>query len=399
LNGQRNFLKIAKVVTIVSGLIIAGLGGLGGILYVTQLASPDEAVVGGAVGSAALLVAGLGLGGALAWQGRRALRGEVSGPFRLPPLWLLLLLYLPVVVVGQLLITFELWPTLTFPPVHILAASIPSLAVLALAGRVLQAARPRWREIILQLNSGAFLSIGLGLLAEIILGAILFFIVALLVALTPGGMVVIDRLIAILEAPALAQNPDILFELITAPPVLVTLAVVVIVLAPMIEELAKLLGVALMSSYRRPSRRQAYLWGLASGAGFALAENLFNTVTALDIWAVVMLLRLGGTAMHCLGSGLTALGWQHLLVQRRPWKLAGAYGLSVSLHALWNLAVAGIAGISLVTAGAANDRAIFLGGGAILLLLGFLILLALGIIVALVALTYRLRGEGDSAGL
>jgi RsiW-degrading membrane proteinase PrsW (M82 family) len=179
-----------------------------------------------------------------------------------------------------------------------------------------------------------------------------------------------------------------------SPPVLVTGAIIVVVLAPLIEELIKPLGVYLMS-YRRPSRAQVFLWGLASGAGFALAENLFNTIAGLDVWAVVMVFRLGGTAMHCLGSGLVALGWRDFLVERRPWPLVRAYAISAATHSLWNLSAIGLAGLSMFTLGQSNETILALIGGIALLLVVFLFVLSGAIVIALVVLTYRLRAGID----
>ena len=95
--------------------------------------------------------------------------------------------------------------------------------------------------------------------------------------------------------------------------------------------------------------------------------------------------------MHCLGSGLIALGWRHLLVKRRPWWLMGTYGLSVTIHAVWNATAVTIVGIALFGFNAHSQAALTLGGVFIALLLGFLLMLALGIITALVVLVYWLR--------
>lgn len=392
-NDPRRLIKLA-VMSI--GIIIAILGLGGGVIYILQLAIADPTELSSAVGGAALLVVGVGLGGALAWHGRRAVRRESSGLLRLPAFWLLLLFYLPVIVAGQILISLDLWPALTFPVFHILAAAIPPLAIVAFAAGMFKATLPRWRDVTLQFASGIFLSTLIGFIAEIVLGILLFLAVALGAALTPTGLTGLKRLAETVQDPFFIQNPDNMLSLISSPPVLVTGALIVVVLAPLIEELIKPLGVYLMS-YRRPSRAQVFLWGLASGAGFALAENLFNTIAGLDVWAVVMVFRLGGTAMHCLGSGLVALGWRDSLVERRPWPLVRAYAISAATHGLWNLSAIGLAGLSMVTLGQSSETiAAFIGGIAVLLVV-FLFVLSGVIIIALVVLTYRLRAGISSA--
>ncbi len=49
-----------------------------------------------------------------------------------------------------------------------------------------------------------------------------------------------------------------------------------------------------------------------------------------------MLFRWGATLMYALASGLMGLGWYGFLAQGQPWRLLGAYGASVGVHALWN---------------------------------------------------------------
>jgi RsiW-degrading membrane proteinase PrsW (M82 family) len=176
----------------------------------------------------------------------------------------------------------------------------------------------------------------------------------------------------------------------TFPPVLITLGVVFVVVGPLIEELAKPVGVILMS-YRRPTPAQAFLWGLAGSAGFALAENFFNTTLALEVWALVIPFRIGATTMHCLSTSLATLGWQRFLSDRHLGKLAGSYGLAVAIHALWNGAVVGIAGLSVPFMDTSNQPLRVIAGIAILLLLALLLALTLGTIFGLILLTRRLQ--------
>ncbi len=387
------WLNIVKGLTAAAGLFMAVMGGLGVVLFLLQLLlSPGEITTDSVVVSAAAVVLGLGLGGALAWQGFHALGGRASQLFKLPPVALLGLLYILAVVIGQLLISFDFFPAVTFPLFHVAAATLPALIILAFAGRALTAVSLSRREIILQLSGGAFLATSVAFLAEIVFGLLILFTVFLITALTPGGLAFIETFTANLQDPAWVENPANLQEIILAPPILVTLVLVFVVLAPLVEEPAKLLGVALMS-YRRPSRAQIFVWGLAGGAGFALVENLFNTVLALDVWAMVMLLRVGGTAMHSLGTGLMALGWHNLRVTRRPWKLLGALGISFTIHALWNGAVIGMAGTSVLLVDNPGEATLTTVGLVVLLMLGLLVILTVGLFITLALLTRRLRAD------
>ena len=177
---------------------------------------------------------------------------------------------------------------------------------------------------------------------------------------------------------------------VTAP-----LAILFVVIVPLLEELIKPLGV-MLTSYRRPSPAQVFLWGLANGAGFALVENVFNTLFALNVWGVVMVMRVGATMMHCLGSSLVALGWQNMLTTRRPWNFFCMYGLSVTLHAAWNATAVGVVSVSLLLMNASQSWALTLGGTTVLLLLLFLVILSIVITAAFGAITFRLQRAESS---
>jgi hypothetical protein len=384
-------LQVARIGVAAAGLFIAILGALTGLVVVLILLFSAEAVsVDGAIAGLGFIVVGVGLGGALAWQGSQAARRQASTLFRSWPLRVLLLLYIPVLVIGQLLIVSDFWPALIFPPIHILAAIIPPLAILAFVARTLQTAQPRWRDIIIQLSGGAFLATFIALAAEIVLGLTVLFISLLFTALTPDGFSLVEEFVANLQDPAWVENPANVQQLLLFPPVAITLVTAFVIIGPLVEEIVKPLGVVLLS-YRRPSPAQAFLWGVTGGAGFALIENLFNTTLGLEAWILIMLLRVGATAMHCLTTGLTALGWQRLLAERRPWKLIGAYGLSVAIHGLWNAVVVGISGVAIFAVSSEMEITQALSGGIILILAVFFIILTLAIIIALVILTHRLR--------
>jgi RsiW-degrading membrane proteinase PrsW (M82 family) len=346
----------------------------------------------------ALVMLGVGLGGALAWHGINALRGQSSLSFWPPSGWLILLPYLPALLIGQLLISFDLWPALTFPLFHLLAAAIPPLAILAFAGRSLPRAEVGWRDIVVQLSTGAFLATTLAFIIEILLGLIILAVTVMATALTPGGRATLETLLANLQDPLWLENPENVMQLITFPPVFMTLALVFIVAGPIVEELVKPLGVVLMS-YRRPSAAQAFLWGLASGAGFAMAENAFNTTLALEVWALVIPLRIGATAMHCLCTALTSLGWQRFLVERRPWSLVSRYGQAVAIHATWNATVIGLASLSLFAMDDPSQTVLALAGLVALFCLTLILALTLGAITGLILLTRRLQTMNNEPSL
>jgi hypothetical protein len=234
-------------------------------------------------------------------------------------------------------------------------------------------------------NSGAFLAFG----SEAVFGLFTLFAVLLIVALAPNGMAWLQKLTANQQDPSWIADPVSLSQASLSPPIAIALVLIFVVIAPLGEKLFKPLGVALMS-YRQPGAAQAFLWGVAGGAGFAIAEGLFNTAIALESWSAVVLLRLGSTLMHCLGSGLMGLGWYHLLRTRRLWHILGTYAASVGLHVLWNMGAIGMAAVSVgAMASDADKVSLALSGLGVLVLGAYLILLALFMAFAIYYLTGR----------
>jgi len=385
--------KIAKAVVTIAGFGIALLGLLAGALYLIMGGETD--LLGATVG-ASFIALGIGLGLPLAWQGLNSLRGIPSRIFRPRPARVLAAVFVVSLILGQVVLAFDLLPALTFPPFYVLGAVLPPLFFLAFVGRRLAESDTRWREMVLQLASGAFLATFGAFGSEAVLGLLSMIIVFTLAALTPGGAAWFQELSAHLQDPRWFQNPENSYSLVLSPPVLIALGLTVLVIAPMAEEMFKSLGVVIMS-YRRPGKARAFLWGLAGGAGFALAEGLFSGAISLESWGQVALLRVGAAAMHCLGGGMMGLGWHYLFATRRPWRLLGAYAASISLHSLWNLAAFGMIVVSFFTVASATDEVgLVLGSLVTLALTALLSLLAFLAIFFIFYLTRRLRSQMPS---
>jgi len=391
-------LRFAKIIVTIAGFGIAFLGLLAGVLYfISPFISGGEIDLLSSTAGASFFALGVGLGLPLAWQGVSSLRGQPSRLFRTRPAWVLAAVFVVAVIFGQIVLTFDLASALTFPPFYILAAALPPLFFLVFVGRRLAGSDTRWRDVVLQLASGAFLATFLAFGVEAVFGLLSMVVVLALAALMPGGAAWLEELSVYLQDPRWLQNPESLYSPLLSPPILIALGLLVIVVAPMLEEFFKPLGVVMMR-YRRPGKAQSFLWGLAGGAGFALAESLFNGASSLEGWAGVATMRVGATAMHCLGGGLMGLGWYYLFATRRPWRLLGAYAASVSLHSLWNVAASAMLVVSLSAASPATDEVgLALGGLVILGLMGFLSLLALSSIFTIFYLTRWLGVQMPSA--
>ena len=372
--------KLRAGIAILGGLGLVA-GGLGSGTAYLVLALSTLFPLAGMATVASLAALGLGLGLPLTRHGLRAWRGEADVPFHPPSAVGVSLVFVGAVVIGQIVLSSGFASRLLFPPLHVLAGSLPAVAVLSFVGRRLgQIARRR--EIVGQMASGILIG-GLGSIVLVgLVGLILVFFLVLLAMLMPGGLETLESLALSLQDPAWWEQPDGVLSLIFLPALLVGLLLLVVIVGPLVEELLKPVGVLLIP--RRPGRAEAFLWGLAGASGFALTEGMFNSAADLDGWLIVVLMRVGTSLMHCLAGGLVGLGWYSLRTARRPWQAAGLYLLAVTLHGLWNVIALGISG--LVFLGATANWAVFL----LLAALGLLVVVC---IVALDRLVRRLQAE------
>lgn len=384
-------LMFARVLVLLAGsLLLAGGVGCAILYLLTPLVHSGADLVPTNLTVAALAVIGLSFGFGLVRIGRNSMRGTSSALFYPPSPWRFAMLFVLCLVVGQLMLfllptgRFTSW---AFPPLHILAAACPALGILAFVGRRTKAASRR--TVGLELSHGALLAPVAALAAELAVILIIVIVVAVVVVLTPGGMETLVDLSKNLQDPSWIDDPQNLARVVLSPSALTIIVVVFVILAPMIEEFLKGLGV-LFLGYRLSSRGEALLWGVACGAGFAIGESFFNGSIALEGWGAVMVMRWGASLMHCIASGVMGLGWHQALVDRRPWRLLAAFAASTGIHALWNGAAVAVALPSLLIMSRPDD--LMVQGFAALLVLGGLALLVL-LTVSMIFVTVRLTRE------
>lgn len=390
-------LTVARLLVLIAGLGIAGLGLscsaaglLGTLLSRAGGVVDDAAMVQNSTLYAGVVMVTVTLGLALAWHAWRASQGWPSARFSPPPAGPLLLLFLLALAAGQLVLSLDLLPALTFPLAHVIVAVMPPLTILALAGRAL-GNMARWRTITLQIASGAFVATTLAFALE---GAVLLVLLGATmaaVAMQPGGEQLLTGLADSLSRLQI-QDPNALLDLLNLPLVAAGALVVIALVVPLLEELIKTVGIGLMA-YRRPGKAQAILWGVSAGAGFSMMEGLFNTLTSLDAWALVGVLRIGATLLHCFTGALMGLAW-HQALARRPWPVVGLYAGSVAMHAAWNALSVGMTLVSFDTGGGGSMTPdTLLAGSASVGLFVLLVMLAVGMTAGLVLLVRRARQQ------
>jgi len=299
----------------------------------------------------AMTILGGGLGLAVTVEGWRVWQGRPSPPFHPRRTWVLWVVLLPLLAAG-LLASF-LAPAHLLPPINTLTMLLLPTLVLGAVGQVMGGSGGTWRDVVGGLAGGAFLGTGLAMVVEV--GMVVFVaVVALVLGLMPGGVGGLESLGQRLSDPALLYDPQALLDFLTPTVVLVVLAFVSVA-TPLVEETTKTLGAGLAGTWLRPSPAHAFLLGVASGAGFALAENLLNGAVLSVLWGPGILSRLAATLMHCATGGLMGWGWGELWARQRPWRLALAFAGAVGIHGVWNGLAVGAAVSGLVAAGMADD--------------------------------------------
>lgn len=247
----------------------------------------------------------------------------------------LLIVLLPVVLLlGYEVVEKTSLAWVFLPPLHILAVGLPVAWVLYLAvrGLPLGSAQRAWGVW----ASGLVLGPGISIFLE---G------VALLVVAVLGISWISTQPELAAELSRVAQrvqgsggSPDVIVQLIAPylarPAVLLGALTFLSVIAPLIEELIKPVGVWLLAGFRL-TPAAGFAAGALSGAGFALFESLAMTVNA-DDWAVSVLARSSTAIVHIV---LTACsGWALASAWRdgKTLRLAAVYVAVAAFHALWN---------------------------------------------------------------
>lgn len=332
-----------------------------------------------------LVVAGMGLGLPLVWQALAGLSGWPSRRFALRPVWGLglVVLYLIALACGQAVLSLNLAPALTLPPLHVMALALPPL--LLFWGTAARVNEPHytWREMWAGLGS-AFGSLGLAFLVEVSLLLTGILAMATVIAATPNLAERLSHLRPPLDDPAVSE---LVSSMLRQPAIILMLLVGVSVAVPLVEEALKSLVPALVGVWYKQSVTQLFLWGVAGGAGFAVVEGMLNASLSTDAWVTVALLRIGSSAMHCLTAGLTGWGWGKVWTQRKWLHLLAAYILAVMIHGAWNAISAGMAVVN-----SALDPGT-LQNALMAVAIALLALLTMGMITALMTLAKRLSAR------
>jgi hypothetical protein len=385
------------IIGIVGGLLAVLLFG-SGLALALFLASRGRLTATETLPVAGMMALSLELGAPLALHGWHGWQARPSRPFSPSRLWRLGFLFVLSIVLGAVVSSVHLTTALLLPPIHVLAMSLSPLIVLGLTGRALRGIgmerASTWREVIAGMAGGGFVGAGISLIIEVLV-VLALVAVALLVALAvPGGEERIASLASDLQDPTWLADLTNSLQLLLSPVIAISTLVIFAIIVPLVEEAFKVLAAGVMAYWIRPHPARAFLWGVASGAGFALVENLFNgALGGVEGWAAVAVSRFGATAMHCFTGGLVGWGWGQLWRERRPFRLVGSYAAAVTVHGVWNGAAVGVVLLGASTLARAGDKVWYaLAGIGTLALVGMLGLLTVAFILALFLAGRKLAG-------
>lgn len=359
----------AYVAIIAGGLLtLAGFAALIGYLSL-PFSFVFEDILSYEIGQIAAVYLGLICGPLAIFHGFGSITKRPSSPVKMPSFYIYWIVLALVLGLGSLILDIDLAVELLFPPIFVLGAALSTLAVLAWAFRKM--GWPiTWRQTSLAFVCGSTLAI----IVAIVLETMLPYFAYLL--LEPFWSIADEFAHLGWEVPGFIER------LFSSPLILVFLAVMAVE-APIPEEFAKALGIPMFSRIRIQNGRQAFAIGLASGAGFAILENmLYEGLYASHNgwgWAGITLLRSIGSVLHPIGTGIIALGWFRMKDGGGS-KLLKAYFLSVGLHTLWNGGFEPLVYLTGLDYFAGEGPSLSLYGETLnVLLIGYLVLLSAGL--------------------
>jgi RsiW-degrading membrane proteinase PrsW (M82 family) len=306
-------------------------------------------------------------GGVVIWRGWFS---SVFHPRRTWPMWIVFIL---LVSLGWLLSLVGVEVYLSARVINGLTMLIMPLLVLMVVGRSLRGTGGTWRDVIGGLVGGGVVGTVLALATEAGLAVTAWIAVSTLDVL-PGGLDPLTGILDEFRGPESLLDPQTLQQLMN--PLILTVALAgVALVAPMVEEISKTLAVGVFGRWLRPTPARAFMLGVASGAGFAVAENLLNSSLVSSYGILAVLSRLAASTMHCAVSGLVGWGWGEFWRERRFKPLILALAGATGLHGLWNGMAFGVAVSGLLAAANESiDIGVLAGSGLMMLVFGLILL-------------------------
>ena len=336
---------IQLILSILASILLLGVALIIFIVSITQNFSSGATQTD--LTQSFMIVASLVFAGVLvlpsAWYAWKDLASRTTQPKPLPEprnYTLLLTLFMLAVVgaalfLGNMVAQNERVSWLLLPPLNIIATGLPALWVIYIGSRGLISGAPRrqWGAFASGLVLGPIIILVLELLLLVGMG-----VLALLwIMVNPNLSSQLNGIAFRLQhaAPNTEAVLRILLPFLVNPGIIFLIFAFISVLVPMLEEIFKPIGVWFMAGQKLTSA-QGFGFGVLSGAGFGLFENLGNTSNGGADWALLASSRVSTLLLHSFTAGL--MGWALVSAwsQRRYLRLLLTYALAVFIHGLWN---------------------------------------------------------------
>jgi len=266
---------------------------------------------------------------------------------------------------------------LLLPLLNLIATGLPAfwLVYLGTRGLPLGPLKRFWGVFATGLVLGPLIIIVLELLVLVALGIL----VILLALANPSLSTQLTNLLTNLRSSPTSVEAilRLLLPFLLKPEVLFIGFAFISIIVPLIEETLKPLGVWFLLG-QKISPVQGFVYGVLSGAGFGLFENLGNTSNGTMDWALLASTRISTLLLHCFTAGLVGWALVSAWSQRRYLRLALSFILAVLVHGLWNgmailSAVSSVQGLTNVNIpawlqriGMVSDTGIVILGGLVL---------------------------------
>jgi hypothetical protein len=226
---------------------------------------------------------------------------------------------------------------LFLPPLQILAVALPLWWLIEFGRHGLPGSGPQRSWGIL--SAGLLVSPTVATIVELLVMGLVLLVFVVWFSSQPGAAEQMTLLAQRLSNAG--SDPDVLMRILRpiamTPTVLISIILVTSGLVPLIEELVKPLGLWVLVG-KKLTPAQGFLFGLLSGAAFALLESLGTIATPSgQDWLAVVLGRTGTGMLHTVTTGLMGWALASTWQDGRYLRLAGTYLLAAGLHGLWNL--------------------------------------------------------------
>lgn len=298
-----------------------------------------------------------GTGGTIFWHSIASLKGKRSKQVHFPSIRWMVGVFILYVGLGVILFQNKVLAGLFLPITVLVATATPPVFMTWwFMGRSISGVT--WRRGIVAFAGSAVICTVLAIVLQILL----------LIALSFLDSSPVNALFANLDQIKSVAGDDLAHITINRDSLFILFELGIVI--PIIATLTKPLVVLPLTGYL--SQRELFFIGALAGAGFATLESIVFVLLWPQYWALILIVQVTGGAVHPLGAGMLTLKWQDIFnhVPESWTNWAAGFGLSTTVHALWNT------GLLFVLLNVTNLFLALLVGGLV-----FLLLLILGLIV------------------